>query len=133
MIKYILLLLVAVGLAQAFVAAFAIWNWQVKNPLINYRQAGVIYFRANFGRYVLVAISTAILCFILSDWMDLNLSHSDLIAKGKAELTRVEQIQLRFKTFAIAIGALIEVIAILVYKAGLQKILDFGKQKGIDI
>lgn len=130
-IKYMVLLIIAVGLAQSFVASVAIYFWQRKNPDINYKQASGIYFHSNVGRYVVVAISLLILCFVLSDWMDLSLSHAELLAKGKDALTKAEKIQLQFKSWAIGVGAFIEVIAIALYKTGLDKILNYGNGKGI--
>lgn len=131
MIQYILLLIVAVFLAQAFIAAFAVYRVQLANENINYIKALQLYFKANMARYVLVAVCVLILCFILSDYMDLSLTRDDLRAKGIKELTRVELIQLRFKSYSIAVGVFIEVIAVLLYKAGFKSIVDFGKSKGV--
>lgn len=131
MIKYISLLIVAVFLAQAFIAALAVYRVQLSNEKINYRQALQLYFQANMARYVLVAVCVLILSFILSDYMDLSLTRADLRAKGIEALNRVERIQLYFKSYAIAVGAFIEVLAVVLYKAGFKSIIDFGKTKGL--
>jgi len=131
MIKYILLLIVAVFLAQAFIAAFAVYVKQLSNDNIKYGQALQLYFRSNMARYVLVAVCVLILSFIMSDYMDLSLTRADLRAKGIDTLNRIERIQLYFKSWAIGVGAFIEVIAVLAYKAGFKSIIDFGKSKGV--
>lgn len=131
MIKYISLLIVAVFLAQAFIASLAVYRVQLSNDNINYRQALQLYFKANMARYVLVAVCVLILSFILSDYMDLSLTRADLRAKGIDALNRVERIQLYFKSYAIGVGAFIEVLAVLLYKAGFKSIIDFGKSKGL--
>lgn len=131
MIKYISLLIVAVFLAQAFIAAMAVYRVQLSNDKITYRQALHLYFKANMARYVLVAVCVLILSFILSDYMDLSLTRADLRAKGIDALNRVERIQLYFKSYAIGVGAFIEVLAVLLYKAGFKSIIDFGKSKGL--
>ena len=132
MIKYILLLVMGVLLAQMFITAMAVWIQQSKNPNINWIKAMKLYVAANSGRYILVAVLILILCFVLSDWMDLSLTHDDLIKKGIASLSRAEKIQLQFKTYTIGIGSFIEVIAVVFYKTGFKQIIDFGKSKGID-
>lgn len=131
MIKYISLLIIAVFLAQAFIAALAVYRVQLGNDKINYIQALHQYFKSNVARYVLVAICVLIACFVLSDYMDLSLTRDDLRAKGIDTLNRVERIQLYFKSWAIGVGAFIEVIAVLFYKVGFKSILDFGKSKGL--
>jgi len=131
MIKYILLLIVAVFLAQAFIAAFAVYVKQLSNDNIKYGQALQLYFRSNMARYVLVAVCVLILSFIMSDYMDLSLTRADLRAKGIDTLNRIERIQLYFKSWAIGVGAFIEVIAVLAYKAGFKSSIDFGKSKGV--
>ncbi|MBE2229939.1 MAG: hypothetical protein IAE96_04760 [Chitinophagaceae bacterium] len=131
MIKYISLLIVAVFLAQAFIAALAVYRVQLSNEKINYQQALQLYFKANMARYVLVAVCVLILSFILSDYMDLSLTREDLRAKGIEALNRVERIQLYFKSYAIGVGAFIEVLAVVLYKAGFKSIIDFGKSKGL--
>lgn len=130
MIKYIGLLVVAVFLAQAFVAALAVYFVQMKNPNINYAQAIQKYFKANSARYVLVAVCLMITCFLLSEYMNLSLSHSDLVKKGFKELTRVEKIQYNFKTFAFVFFTFIEIIAVIFYRAGFNTVINFGKEKG---
>lgn len=132
MIKYISLLIVAVFLAQAFIAAFAVYYQQLKNPNIDYWKAVQLYFKANKGRYILVAVCVLIVSFVLSDYMNLELTRQELLAKGWKELTRTEQIQVRFKSYGIGLGAFIEIIAVLLYKAGFKSIVDFGKAKGIN-
>lgn len=131
MIKYIALLIVAVFLAQAFIAALAVYRVQLSNDKINYKQALHLYFKANMARYVLVAVCVLILCFVLSDYMDLSVTRAELRAKGLEALNRIEKIQLYFKSWAIAVGAFIEVVAVLAYKAGFKSIIDFGKSKGL--
>lgn len=131
MIKYITLLIGAVFLAQAFIAAFAVYVKQLSNPNINYWQAVKLYFQSNKARYVLVAVCVLILSFVLSDYMDLSVTRAELRAKGVDTLNKVEKIQLYFKSWAIGVGAFIEVIAVLAYKAGFKSIIDFGKSKGV--
>lgn len=132
MIKYTGLLVIAVFLAQAFIAALAVYAAQLKNPDVNFAQAIRAYAKANSARYVLVAVCVLIICFVLSEYMNLSLSHADLVKKGFKELTRIEKIQYNFKTYSIAVGAFIELIAVVFYKAGFNTIINYGKEKGVD-
>lgn len=132
MIKYILELVTSVFLAQMFIAALAVYWKQLKNENIDYWKAVPLYFKANSGRYVLVAVCVLIACYLLSDYMNLKLTRKELLSKGWKELTRTEQIQLRFRTVTICLGAFIEVIAVLLYKAGFKSIIEFGQSKGVN-
>lgn len=132
MIKYIGLLIIAVALAQAFIAALAVYFAQLKNNEINFAQAIRTYAKSNLARYVLVAVCVAIISFLLSEYMNLSLSRADLLKKGFKELTRTEKIQLHFKTYAVCVGAFIELIAVIFYRAGFNSIAKFGKEKGAD-
>ena len=132
MIKYTFLLIAGVFLAQMLVAGLAVWWEQNKNPNINYWKAMQMYLRKNFGRYIVVAVSTLILCFIMSEYMNLSLTREDLLKKGVSELTRTEKIQLNFKTWSIVVGTFIELLATIFYRAGFKAIADFGRSKGAD-
>ena len=127
MLNYIIILIAGVFLAQCFVASLAIWQWQKRNNNIKYPKAAEIYFTENLGRYVVVAVCTFILCFLLADYLDLSISRAELLAKNETvKLSRIELIQLRFRTFTVAIGAFVEVIAVIAYKKGLSKILEYN-------
>jgi nicotinamide riboside transporter PnuC len=117
-------------IAQALVTGIGVYIWQLKNSNIEYWQAVRLYYKKSKGRYVIVLLATIALMFMLTDWMNLNMTRAELLAKGA--LTRTEKIQLQFKTWALGIGSVIEVAAMLFYRGAIQAILNFGKSKGID-
>lgn len=127
---YYLLVIAAVVLGQTFTAAYLSWKHQTANDLINYPTAFKIYISKNLGTFAVIITFTMLILFVLSDWMDMNLTKAELIAKGK--LTRVESIQRYFKTYATFYGVFAQGIASLFYKGGEKAIKDYGKQKGIE-
>lgn len=129
--SYYLLLWLATIVGQLFFATAAVWFWQRNNSKIDYFKALRVYFHKEVGTYVFVFTSTVLLTFILSDWMDLSKTKSDLIAKG--ELTRFEYWQLRFRTAATIWGVFAHLIAAVFFKAGKVAIQNYGTSKGVDI
>lgn len=129
--KYYLLLWVAVIIGQVFVSTVVVWLEQRKNPNINYLQALREYYKKEVGTYIMVLATTIVITFVLSDWMDLKVTKEILASKEK--LTRFEQWQMKFRTYATGFGMFIQLIAPLFYKGGLKAVSDFGKTKGAEM
>lgn len=127
---YYLLVIAAVILGQTFTAAFLSWKHQTTNDLINYPTAFKLYINKNIGTFAVIVTFTLLVLFVLSDWMDLNLTKAELLAKG--QLTKVEAIQTKFKTYATFYGIFAQGIASLFYKGGELAIKNYGKSKGIN-
>jgi hypothetical protein len=128
--KYHLLLLVSVLLGQLLVGAIAVYYYQSKNPHINYRKAVQVYLMKSVPVYSVIIAITLIAMFLLSDYMDLNLTRADLVAKGK--LTKFEIAQMNFRLIAVCFGISAELIANIVYKGVRIAIIDYGKKLGVD-
>jgi hypothetical protein len=128
--KYYLYLLISVLLGQLLVAAIAVYYYQSKNPHINYWKAVQVYLAKSIPVYAVIMAITFIVMFLLSDYMDLNLSRADLIAKDK--LTKFELAQKNFRLLAICFGIAAELVALIVYKGVRLAVLDYGKKLGVD-
>lgn len=129
--KYYFLLLAAVIIGQTFTGCISAWFFQLKNDKIDYLTALKLYFRKEFGSFFVVLSFTVLLMFILSDWMNLNTSRAELLAKG--ELTKFEKAQVYFKTVAVIYGAFAQWIAYFFYKKGKTAIEQYGKKHGVDV
>jgi hypothetical protein len=130
--KYYLLLIAAVIIGQTFIACVSAWVFQRSNPNIGYFKALRIYLAKEVGTFVVIVSFTIMVMFVLSDWMDLTTSRAELIAKGK--LTKFEQAQKNFRTYAAIYGAFAQLLALLFFKGGKKAIETFGKEKaGVDI
>lgn len=131
MTKYYFLLLAAVIIGQTFFASIVSWYYQRNNPNITYWRAFGIYLHKEVGTFIVVLSFTLVLMFVLSDYMDLNVSRQELILKD--QLNKWEKLQKNFRTWAIIFGVFAQFFAILFYKGGIKAITDFGKEKGIDV
>lgn len=127
---YYLFLWIAVILGQLFVSNITVWHYQRSNEKINFFQALKVYFQKEVGTYMVITTFTMLLTFILSDWMDLSLTKAELLSK--AELSRYDAIQTKFRTFATGYGMFAQLIAGMVFQGGKNAIQQFGKSKGID-
>lgn len=128
--KYYLLLLLAVVIGQLFTAAVSIWIFQKDNPNINYFRAVKVYFNKELATFVVIFTFTLLLMFILSDWMDLNVTQFDL--RTKTQLTKFEAIQAKYRTYAALYGVFAQSIALLFFRKGKQAIQEYGKKQGFD-
>lgn len=128
--KYYLLLIIAVIIGQTFVAAVASWVFQRKNDNIGYWKAFKIYLHKEVGTFVVILSFTLLVMFVLSDWMDLTTSRAELIKKGA--LSKFENAQKNFRTYAAVYGVFAQWLAMLFFKGGQKAIENYGKQKGID-
>jgi hypothetical protein len=128
--KYYTLLLAAVLFGQLFVASLMIYYYQSKNENINYIKASTIYFRKSVARYVMIFSFTILVMFVLSDFMDLNITRADLMAKDK--LSKFESAQKNFRTVASVYGMFAELILTLVYKGIGRAIIQYGTKLGIE-
>jgi hypothetical protein len=129
--KYYFLLLFAVIIGQTFLAAVSAWVFQKGNDNIDYPKALQLYFKKEMGTFFVILTFTLMLMFVLSDWMDLATSRTDLIAKGA--LTKFEQAQKNFRTVAVVYGVFAQWIAFLFYKGGKNAIEKYGKERGVNI
>lgn len=129
--KYYLLLLLAVIIGQSFWASATVWYHQNQNENLNFFKALIVYFKKEVGSYVVVLLLTILIMFVLSDYMDLNVSRADLIAKGS--LSKWENAQKMFRTYASEYGVFAQLVASLFYKGGVQAIMKYGKSHGIEV
>lgn len=127
---YYLILVAAVIIGQTFTAAYLSWKYQTANDLIDYRKAFSIYVHKNIGAFFVIISFTLILLFIISDWMDMSLTKTELLSKVKR--TKFEEAQLKFRTVAIVYGVFAQLIASLLYKGGEVAIKNYGKKHGAE-
>jgi ATP/ADP translocase len=128
--KYYSLLMAAVVLGQLFVASLMIYYYQSKNENINYLKASGIYFNKSIARYVMIISFTLLVMFVLSDYMDLNITRAELMIKG--ELSKFEKAQKNFRTIASVYGMFAELVPLLVYKGVGKAIMQYSAKLGID-
>lgn len=129
--KYYLILTFAVILGQLFAAAIYIYLWQAKNDMIGYSKASELYVKKNIPAYVIILLFTILIMFVMSDYMDMNLSRAELIAKGR--LTRFENIQANFRLYSIAYGVFAEVLIAMLYKKAKNEITNYAGKQGFDL
>lgn len=112
--------LIAFFLAQLLVASVMVYNYQ-KEKNINYWTALVAYFKAEVGYFIIGIIGIFAILFILSDFIDLSITRTDLLSKE--HLSWKENLQLYFKTTALFVGGLVQYIAF-IYKSKGKKAID---------
>ncbi len=126
---YYFFVLLAVVLGQTFLACIVVAIYQRKNPNINFFKGLKVYLVKEVGTFMTIVMFTCLVLFVLPDWMDLSLSREDLLSK--AELTKFEAAQAKFRTYAAGYGVFAQWIAFIFYKGGVHAILNFGKSKGV--
>lgn len=127
--KYYIIIMAAVVLGQTFLACVLSWIYQKKNDDIDYFQAISIYFKKEVGSFFVIISFTALLMFVLSDWMNLSTTKEMLLSIEKR--SRFEEAQLRFRTVAVFYGVFAQWFAFLFYKGGVNAILKYKSDKGI--
>lgn len=127
--KYYILLWAAVLIGQLFIASIQIWYFQKDNPNIGYGKAVRLYISKESATFVVITMFTLLLMFVLPDWFDLKLTPTDL--KTKAQLTKFESIQMKYRTYAAVYGTFAQLLAFLFYKGGKKAIQEYGQKKGI--
>lgn len=127
---YYIILIVAVIIGQSFTAAYLSWKYQNANELIDYPKAFKLYIHKNIGTFTVIVSFTLILLFVLSDWMDMTLTKTELLSITKR--TKFQEAQLKFRTVAIVYGVFAQGIASMVYKGGELAIKNYGKKQGVE-
>lgn len=97
---------------------------------INYPTAIVVYGKAETGGYAIAICALAIVLFVMSDYIDLNLDRKVLIAK--AALTFPEKFILFARSYSIVFGIFCQFLLLLVFKKGLKAINDYAAKNAID-
>lgn len=116
---------------QLFFMAICSYFIQKKLPNIDYFAAFKVYFKAEFGGFVVAISFVFLLLFVLSDFIDLTLTRQELLEK-KETLTKFELIQKYFKSFSAVLGIFGQIIPFIALKKGLKAIRDYSKQNGLD-
>ena len=128
--KYYALLFLAVIIGQTFVACVVVWVEQRKNRKLGYFKALKLYLEREVGSFMTILSFTAMVMFVMSDWMNLKLTKEDLLLKET--LNKFEAAQVKFRTVAVCYGVFAQWIAWLFYKGGVHAIRNYGKTRGVD-
>lgn len=106
-------------LGQALMMSLNVYDYQRKKD-IKWKNAVIIYTKAEMGYFVIAAIGLFVLLFVLSEFINLNVSKEEI--RGKAEKTVQDKLQIYFKTGSVFLGMFIQYIAFKVKKAGKEAI-----------
>lgn len=114
MIQYIQLFL-GVLIGQGLMTSILVYNYQKKLE-IPYRKAVAAYLAAEVGFYVIGAFGLLALLFIMSEFIDLNITKEDL--RSITAKSWKEDLQLYFKTASLLVGLFVQYIAFKVRSVG---------------
>lgn len=92
-------------IGQFLMMSLNVYDFQKKKD-ISYRNALAAYATAEIGYFVIAGIGLIALLFILSDYIDLNVTKNDL--KSMDSLDWKQKLQLYFKTGSLVLGAFIQ-------------------------
>ena len=118
---------VGLMLGMALMASINIYFFQQKKD-ITWMNAARAYWVAEIGFYVVGMFGAAVVLFIMSEFIDLNITKEDL--RHKESITAKENIQKHFKTVMAFIGMFIQYIAFQVRKRGKTAIDNAVKSVG---
>lgn len=125
-----LIMIVAFLLGQIAYASVSIYIIQNKVEGINYWQAVGQYFKKEIGSLVMAVSGWAIIMFIASDWIDVNISRKDLL--NKEVLSLKEKAIVYQRTFATLLGGLIQHVLYVAFKRGKKAIQDYARKNNVD-
>ena len=118
------IVLLAFLLGQFLITSIVVYDYQ-KSSKINYFTALTTYLKAEVGFFIIGIIAILCVCFILSDFIDLNVTKDDLINLEHKSLK--ETMQIYFRTSAFILGSFIQYIAFKYRAKGkdaIDKIID---------
>lgn len=95
-------------LAQLLMASINVYNYQKKKE-IKYLAALSAYVQAEVGYFIIGIIGIFCVCFILKDFININITEEDL--RHIEKRTWKENMQLYFRSSAFFIGAFIQYLA----------------------
>jgi hypothetical protein len=125
-----ILMIVAFILGQLAYASVSIYIIQNKVTGINYWQAVGQYCKKEVGSLVMAACGWAIIMFIASDWIDVNITRKDLLTKET--LTLKEKMIVYQRTFAVLLGGVIQHVLYVAFKKGKKAIHDYAQKNNVD-
>ncbi len=102
------IVLMAFLLGQFLITSIQVYNNQ-KEKHISYGVALLTYLKAEIGYFIIGFIGILCVCFLLSDYIDLNVKKEEL--KNLEVRTWKENLQLYFRTGSFIIGCFIQYIA----------------------
>lgn len=102
------IIILAFLLGQALMTSIVVYNYQ-KEKHIEYDHALITYMKAEVGYFIVGFIGILCVCFILSDFIDLNVTKEEL--KSLETITWKEKLQIYFKSSAFVIACFIQYIA----------------------
>lgn len=128
MSKQYLIVFFAFLLAQLLMVSIMVYNYQ-KEKNIGYGMALYTYLKAEIGYFIVGFMGILCVCFILSDWIDLNLTKQDL--ESIVHRTLKENLQLYFKTGSFVISSFIQYIAFKYRERGKTAIDNVIEKTGV--
>lgn len=106
--KHYLIVIMAFLLAQALMTSIMVYNYQ-KEKDTTWWKSLTSYMRAEIGYFIIGLVGIVSVCFLLSDFIDLSLTKSDL--ENVKDKNWKVLLQLYFKTSSFIIGGFIQYIA----------------------
>lgn len=102
------IIILAFLLGQALMTSIVVYNFQ-KEKHIDYFDALTTYCKAEVGYFIVGFLGILVICFILSDFIDLSITKEDLKHIGQRNWK--ENLQLYFKSSAFLIACFIQYLA----------------------
>lgn len=124
------IMIVAFVLGQMGYASVSIYIIQNNVTGINYWRAVVQYCKKEVGSFIMAACGWAIIMFIASDWIDVNITRKDLL--NKESLSIKEKLIVYQRTVAVVLGAFIQHLIYVAFKKGKKAIHDYAQKNNVD-
>lgn len=124
------IMIVAFILGQLGYASVSIYIIQNNVTGINYWQAVGQYCKKEVGSFIMAACGWAIIMFIASDWIDVNITRKDLL--NKESLSVKEKLIVYQRTVAVVLGAFIQHLIYVAFKKGKKAIHDYAQKNNVD-
>lgn len=126
---YQIVIIEAFVLGQIFFGLVCAWYLQLDKPELNYFDALRVFIKKEIGGFLVSVSFLSLVVFVLSDFINLNLTKQDLMLKQNR--TNLENAQLYFRTVASFLGVFAQWLAFYVFKRGKKGIEDASKKAGI--
>lgn len=114
--NHVVILMIGWVVGQFAVSAILVYLYQKDKDNIGYWQAVRAYFSKEVGNHVIAFAGLLVILFISYDYIDLKITRADLA--NKAALTWKEKAMYYQRTFAVIVGATIQLVLTLAYKRG---------------